>query len=286
MMEQAKASWILIPFHHRHDLLRPLVNHLAQFCILIVDDGPKATDWSELKTVYSNLEVIRASGNSGFTKAVNIGLAHLESQNVSKALVLNDDAWVDPASVTELLQYVSATCLVSPKIVSSQSELFGITISSIGRVKLQQTLDLKPDALLGTCLGMPTSWRFDSRFIHGFEDVELSIRFQKAGGELKVVPHLQCTHIHGASLNPVSPKGLRYSVYGHLLVFDSFLKSPLIILTYLALIAFEKDSQHRKTHLFCGIYQGVSDWFCSAIAARMASSSAGSSKARYNTTSR
>ena len=35
----------MIPFHHREDLLLPLLKHLKQFPTVVVDDGTVQSDW-------------------------------------------------------------------------------------------------------------------------------------------------------------------------------------------------------------------------------------------------
>lgn len=150
----------------------------------------------------------------------------------------------------------------------------------MGRIYVNKTPTIEPDALLGACLGMPTTWRFDERFIHGFEDIDLSRRFVAYGGQLIVLPHIRCTHQHGATLDPLSSRGLKYAILGHLQVFDSLKRMPIILGTYWAMVATQQCSLGEKLSMLKGVHQGTAGWFWSAMAARMASSKAGSRRAK------
>lgn len=285
-IESSDRVWVLIPFHHRHDLLRPLLRHLSSLFVLVVDDGDYQSDWSLWNEDHPQLQCVRSRGNSGFVSAVNCGLDYLESLNVTKVVLLNDDAWISVEDIIEIGSNISDKCLVSPMIESNGVQYFGALIRRWGRVKMNRSPYFQPDALFGTCLGMPTSWRLDNRFIHGFEDFDLSIRFQQAGGDLLMLNHLCCMHQQGGTLDSKSPTGLQYSVYGHLQLFDSIIKYPFILMTYYALILSREDSMKDRIRMTQGVHQGAGSWFCNAMAARMASSRAGSRSAKYRTTSR
>lgn len=286
MVQSSDLGWVLIPFHHRHDLLRPLLRQLSSLSVLVVDDGEQKSDWSLWKEDHPKIHCVRAKGSSGFVSAVNYGLDYLESLNVTSVVLLNDDALISAEGILEILSNVSEKCLVSPVIQSDGVQYFGALIRRWGRVTMNVNKKIQPEALFGTCLGMPTSWRLDARFVHGFEDFDLSMRFQKEGGRLLILHHLCCTHQRGGTLDAHSPKGLQYSVRGHLQLFDSILKSPIILMTYYALILSRRSSAKERIHMIMGVHQGAGDWFCTAIAARMASSRAGSNRAKYRTTSR
>ena len=67
---------ILIPFHHREDLLIPLLKHLKQFWSSTIITQ---SDWSYCLSAHPHLNCVRTKGNSGFTKAVNFGLHRVEN---------------------------------------------------------------------------------------------------------------------------------------------------------------------------------------------------------------
>ena len=136
-----------------------------------------------------------------------------------------------------------------------------LSIRRWGRVKMNMDVNTLPDALLGTCLGMPTSWRLDARFIHGFEDFDLSIRFKQAGGSLLILPHVHCMHHEGGTLDSHSPIGLQYSVRGHLELFDSLVKSPIILMTYYYMILSKESSIKDRIQMTKRFIKGLSIGF-------------------------
>ena len=269
---------ILIPFHHREDLLLPLLNHLKQFPTLVVDDGIVKSDWDPWITAHPELDCVRSSGDSGFTNAVNIGLSRIETLGFRFVLVLNDDAWIGLDDIKYLMQMAHPNRLISPVIQSQGHRFYGVTIWSWGLVKLNQNRLSRVDALLGTCLLMPSNMRFDSRFHHGFEDLHLTATAKHSGFELLVVEQTICRHVGGASLDSNSLKGLRFSVYGHLCLYNSLRRGPIIWSLYLLKAVFRDQERGIRMKSIQAINYGVLDWVLSAIAARMASSKAGSNK--------
>lgn len=267
---------ILIPFHHRQDLLLPLLKHLKHFPVCVVDDGEQPSDWAFWKGNHPTLQCIRAGGSSGFTSAVNIGLKYIDTLGYSNVLLINDDAWISIDDLKQLFQMAGENRFVSPVIQTPTAKYYGASISSWGRIRLNTSSNQQVDALLGACLLMPSRFRLDERFYHGFEDFHLTYTAKQSGMELVVLPEVICKHLDGGTLQSHSPEGLRYSVFGHLCFYDSFRRLPLIYSLYVLQLF---RSEHRATtkHLW-KVHQGVVDWLWRAIAARIASSKLGSSK--------
>ena len=269
---------IVIPFHHREDLLLPLLNHLKLFPTVVVDDGIIQSNWDSWMVVHPDLYCIRSSGDSGFTNAVNIGLSRVETLGFRFVLVLNDDAWIGVDEMKYLMKMAHPNRLISPVIESKGQRFYGVTIRSWGLVQLNQNHSNRVDALLGTCLLMPSNLRFDSRFHHGFEDLHLTATAKHSGFELLVVEKTLCRHVGGASLDSNSLTGLRFSVYGHLCLYNSLRRGPIIWSLYLLRTVFGDEASGVRMKSIQAINYGVLDWVWSAIAARMASSKAGSNK--------
>ena len=272
---------ILIPHHHRIDLLLPLLTHLKHFPVLVVDDGPTQGDWNLWEEKHSRVECIRAKGSSGFTNAVNTGLNYLEEHNVEFVLILNDDAWIELDSIKEIFTRCSPNQIISPVIQVNDEYIFGVQVSKFGRIKLQSSSLNSINALIGPCLCIPADLRLDNRFFHGFEDIALTYWAFNNGYTLTVLDEHVCIHQQGGTVPPLSLKGIRYSIYGHLQVYDSLMKTPVIWASYVVLIAkMNGSSIAQRIQLLNSINQGVLDWVCSAIEVRMASSRLGSNNAR------
>ena len=273
---EKESCCILIPFHHREDLLIPLLKHLTDFPVVVVDDGEKQSDWNHWLSVHPHVECIRTKGNSGFTRAVNFGLSRVETLGFRYVLVLNDDAWLSVADITFLIQHADPKRFVSPVIESNRIRFYGVRVHSWGLVSLNQSPSKQIDALLGTCLLMPSNLRFDTRFYHGFEDLHLTMTSKQCGFELLLIEDVVCKHIGGASLDAQSIVGLRFSVYGHLWLYDSLRKGPIIWALYIVQTILRDETFLFRLRSVKSVNQGASDWFWSAMAARIDSSKAGS----------
>jgi GT2 family glycosyltransferase len=245
---------ILIPFHHRHDLLFSLLKELNNYSVLVVDDGPLPTPFN------SSIDYIR-SENVGFSKAVNNGLAHLEKRGFTQVLLLNDDAKITPSDIEKLLKQTSNQTILAPTILCNGKRIYGVSVKSWGRVKANLQRSSPIDAVFGTCMLLPSNLRFDEGFPHGFEDIELCQRAKKMGFTIKLVEDALCIHQGESSLSRNDKKGQRASVYGQLRLFSSLKKSPLITGLCFAQIVREKGNIER----YVGFSKGVVDWYINDI---------------------
>ena len=276
--EQKDSCCILIPFHHREDLLLPLLKHLKNFPVVVVDDGVMQSDWGHWQNAHPHMDCIRTKGNSGFTQAVNSGLDYVQTIGFRYVLILNDDAWLSIENIKKMIRKANPKRFVSPVIKSEGKCFYGVRVYSWGLVRLNQSPSKQIDALLGACLLMPSNLRFDMRFHHGFEDLHLTMTSKNTGFELCLLKDVICTHIGGASLDAQSVMGLRFSVYGHLCLYDSLKRGPIIWSLYLIRTLLRDETILFRIGSIKAINQGVFDWLWSEIAARIASSNAGSSK--------
>ena len=89
---------MVLPFHHRLDLLPRALASVAGRPTLVVDDsaagllGEASVREALAAAARGTVEVVRTSGETGFARAVNAGLARAEALGWAWCLVLNDDA--------------------------------------------------------------------------------------------------------------------------------------------------------------------------------------------------
>ena len=280
MVEIETKTCIVIPFHHRADLLIPLLKHLGGFSVLVVDDGPEQSDWTVWHDIHHSLHCVRSTGNSGFTNAANLGLNTAEQLGFSYVLLMNDDAWLDTVDIHKIFDMAHPNKLVSPIVECNNRRYYGVRIHSWGLIKLNTKPSKQIDALLGACLLMPSPLRFDNRFHHGFEDLHLTSVSKQSGFELVLREDITCRHIGGGTVHPQSVDGIRFSVYGHLALYDSLRRMPLVYTLYLVNAILKPRSVSKRIQTIGAVHQGVFDWLWSAIAARIASSKAGSNRIR------
>ena len=276
-MLQAQSSLsdlaIVIPFHHRHDLLLPLLSSVSSIPTVVVDDGIHSTFFSK------EIRSIRSRGR-GFAAAANTGLEYWEKRGVSTVLLLNDDVNITEETISILVKHHRKKRIVSPVIRCKERSIYGVSVSGWGRIRAQlQPKKQRVDAVYGTCMMLSSSLRFDEGYRHGFEDIELCLRMNKEGYESMVVFEARCDHLGGASLSVDHYRGQRAATYGQLRLFSSIRRAP--VMSALSGVQIVKEGGGPQRYL--GWILGMSDWIYNdfpSLAARIASSKAGSNKAR------
>jgi len=204
---------VVIPCHSRLDLLASVLAALSGHDVLVVDDSPNGLGPLDVPTV-------RTSGEQGFARAVNHGLAHLEAQGVSHVLVLNDDAIPSPGCVDALIAaWREDDGAIGPLLESPSGALScGFVVRSSGRIRVRSggaDAPMLVDAISGAAMFIRASERFDESYQHGFEDLELCRRLHGRGLSVRTIP-VVCQHIGGATVSQRSRQAQRAAVSGHL----------------------------------------------------------------------
>ncbi len=229
---------VVIPHRRRTDLLLRALAAVDGWPVLVVDDTDDGLDL--------DVPRVRLGGGQGFAKAANRGLAAVRTP---AAILLNDDAAPEPGCLDQLAA-VGGVCgpvLLGPRGIESA----GIRVRSWGRV-VQQTrvpaANTGVDALSGACLHLPSSLRFDARFRHGGEDVELC---RRAGGGTLVVA-ARCWHEGGATLPRRSEAAQRHAVAGHLLLVQPGWRDAVVLGLAAAQVAREGGPTARVRGIWLG----------------------------------
>lgn len=243
---------VLIPHHHRRDLLLPLLQLLEGVFVLVVDDGLEGGEWPEI-------QVIRTSGEVGFAAAVNQGLIELERQGFKWVLVLNDDAQLTPLDLGKLCaERLPGRGVISPVVVENGAQIGGVHVSRWGRIRALRapTETVTVDAVWGCCILIPSWARFSQDYPHGFEDIELCKRMAKNGLSTVVVPAARCTHVGGGTLDEHNLARRESSIYGHLLLYNSWFLAPAIVsLSVLQLLKEKRGLSH-----YAAVFKGFQGW--------------------------
>lgn len=153
--------------------------------------------------------------NTGFGAGADLGVDAAERAGCDAVVLLNPDARADPSTVRDLLRAARAEpdLLLSPLVshpdgspwfVGGRLDLrTGRTSTRGGAAWVGGT---RPTArwLSGACLASSVEgWRrrggFDPRYFLYWEDVELSLRWQRGGGRIAVQHHLQVIHDVGGT---------------------------------------------------------------------------------------
>ncbi len=250
---------VVIPHHHRGDLLPRALAAVEGWPRVVVDDGPAGRPSPALP---EDVLLLRTAGDQGFARAVNLGLHAAERElGAERVLLLNDDAVPQPGCVEALLAAAGpGVGAVGPLLWGLQGlESAGITLSRWGRVR--QITRVPPrltavGALSGACLLVPAWARFDPDFPHGFEDLALCRDLRARGLRVLVQPAARCLHVGGASLPRASRRAQRHAVAGHLRLVDGGWRGGVALGLALAQVLREGGPPDR----LLGIAEGWRDW--------------------------
>ncbi len=216
---------VVIPHRTRRDLLVRLLHALGDHPVLVVDDTDDGLDL--------DVPTVRLGGGQGFARAANAGLAAVRTPT---AILLNDDTLPEGDCLARLARAggLCGPVLVGPRGVESA----GIRVRGWGRVTQVRdvpAVDTPVDALSGACLHLPAHLRFDTRFRHGGEDVELCRRV----GGATLVAAARCWHEGGATLDRRSEPAQRHAVSGHLRLVAPGWRDAVVVGLHVAQVARE-----------------------------------------------
>lgn len=250
---------VVIPHHHRADLLPQTLRAVEGWPRLVVDDGPAGRPSPALP---DDVLLVRSPGDQGFARAVNLGLEVAQRQlHAERVLLLNDDAVPEAGCLDALLDaWQPDVGAVGPVLYGAAGvESAGVHLGRWGRVRQitqPPTRRTEVGALSGACLLLPAWARLDPAFPHGFEDLALCRELRARGLRVLVEPAARCAHLGGASLPRASRRAQRYALAGHLRLVGGGLKGGLAIGLALAQVLREGGPPDR----LLGIAEGVGDW--------------------------
>ena len=230
---------VVVPHRSASAALARLLPAIEGWRVLVVDDSDAG--------VALDVPTIRLGGGRGFASAANAGLAAVRT---ASAILLNDDA----LPLGDCLDRLAARGGLCGPVIEGPSgiESSGFFVRSWGRVVQRidrPTADRPVDALSGACLHLPAAARFDPRFPHGFEDVELCRRI----GGAWLLAGARCFHEGGATLSRRSPQATRHAVTGQALLFPEGWRTGVVAGLHALQVVREGGSPQRFSAIAAGI---------------------------------
>lgn len=188
----------------------------ADLTCVVVDNGSSDGSPEALPKAFPDIGMVRNSTNVGFAGGSNQGIAWGLERGADYLLVLNNDAWVDPAMISSLVGTAASFqdgAAVIPKIYlgSDRSRFWFVR----GRVNLwaghfanpaynlvdDGSFDCSPEVeyASGCCILIPRGilqqvGGFDASFFAYVEDVDWSIRCRRAGFRIILCPTAKLWH--------------------------------------------------------------------------------------------
>ena len=240
---------VVIPSAGQSGTLRDAVASVADVPVIVVDDSKDGD------VVNSHATVLRSSGGEGFASAANIGLAEMERRGISLVLLLNDDAVMAQGALQRLLEeWSDGVGALSPVIEEPEGPVYGIIVSPLGRVRLARK-PVSIQALSGASLMVRSTERFDTAYVHGFEDIDLCRRLRDRNLRIGCVLDAHCTHRAGQTVSRRSRWAQRHAVGGHLRFVGGGFRGVLAV----GLAMFQVMREFGPPERFLGIVDGVWD---------------------------
>lgn len=190
--------------------------------VVVVDNASSDGSADAIATTYPDVELVRLERNIGFAAANNIGIDMLDDCEL--VALLNPDAvadarWLESlvAAAREYDEFASFASRVEranePGVLDSAGDVYHVYGTAWpGRHGKPVATASSPAEVFGAT-GAAALYRrdwllrvgaFDERYFCYFEDVDLNLRLQVAGGRCLYVPQARVRHIGGASSGGLS----------------------------------------------------------------------------------
>ena len=219
------------------------------FDLIVVDNGSTDESLEQARSYCTrpNFTLIENGRNTGFSYAVNQGIARAQSKYV---VLFNNDAFAEPQWLAELLRTADA----DPKIFAVQSlmirhferdicddagdyvTLFGWACKRGDGMYWRRYT--KPGRIFSACGGASLYRKsildeiglFDELFFAYFEDVDISWRANSLGYKNLYCPAAKCYHICGASTGAVKYNAFKSQQSGRNSILLPLKNEPLLML--------------------------------------------------------
>ena len=189
--------------------------------VYIIDNGSSDNSVTAIRNQFPDYEIIELPENYGFARGNNAGF-ELVKQKADYTIFLNNDTIVDPNFVEPLINAMESNSTVkqsTPKIFYADNldyiwfgggkvSLWAGWIRHLGirqKDSMQFSFNRNVDYATGCCVCMRTVdfesiGMFDESFLMYGEDVDLSLRFRKQGGQILFVPESKIWHKVSSSI--------------------------------------------------------------------------------------
>lgn len=199
--------------------------------ILVIDNGSGDGSAETLRhELPAGIDLLALPENLGFGRGNNVGLRRALDEGYDFALLINNDAFAASDMLARLLAAAEPSiALLSPKITyeakphilwfaGARRKRRTLDIAGTGRGQTDGpawSADRDADYLLGTCLlvnlaAVRSVGLFDERYFMYFEDLDWSIRLQRAGYRLRLVAGARLSHRVAASSGGLESPTRRY----------------------------------------------------------------------------
>lgn len=278
---------VIIPNYNGKKMLENCIKTLEQqtmrdFSLLVIDNG--STDGStELISEILSMEIVCLPENTGFCKAVNLGLSKVTTPY---ALLLNNDTEAEPEFVAEMLSAIKrhpdafscSACMIDYQnrtLLDNAGDLYTLFGWAVARGKGRKTEEYqKESAVFSGCGGasifsmeaVRSVGLLDESHFAYLEDVDFGYRARIQGYRNYYVPGAKVFHVGSATTGTrynekkvyLAARNSMYVIYKNMPFLQWIFNLPFLLLGILIkLLFFAKKG-------FAGEYaKGIRDGICS-----------------------
>ena len=206
------------------------------YSITVVDNGSTDNSTEAIRRDFPNVHVIANKQNLGFAAGCNVGMEQaLKEQGRDYILLVNNDTVVDPCLLAELVEEADRNprvAVCSPKIYyydprdllwwagGTYSLWTGMAVHTGRREQDEGRYDSVRDldwatgcVMLLRIKALHEVGLFDAKIFANSEDVDLSLRFRRAGYTIRYVPTARLWHREGVDLRKNVGERLRFFMF-------------------------------------------------------------------------
>ena len=261
-MEERSVNIIVLNWNQK-DLSLKCISSLEETTyknkhIVFVDNGSNDGSSESVQRLHPHVEIIELNNNIGYAAGNNLGFNSIKSKS-KYTIFLNNDTFVDPYFIEPLIDELESNSLsiqAVPKIFYAKesdrvwyaggsislilSQIRHIGIRSINSEKYNRRL--KVDYATGCCFCIRSDdfvrfGMFDESYKMYCEDVDLSLKIRKNGGQIVYIPTSKLWHHVSMSLGGASSlskwRKKQLSLLKLILKHGNILLFPISIVFYL-----------------------------------------------------
>ena len=206
---------------------------------IVIDNASNDGTVEYIREHFPEIHLIESTENLGFGRANNIGMRYALDHGCDYVFLLNQDAWVEPDTLTELVRIAETYPeygILSPMHLNADMNAIEknflsyvandkITDSTFlqdlyfGRQKeVYTSMFINAAGWLMSRKTLETIGGFDPIFYHYGEDDDFANRVRFHGLKIGIVPRSRMVHDHHVGFSKLSDNNLEYRRYQQLLV--------------------------------------------------------------------
>lgn len=247
IMGPSHVAIVVLNWHGRSDTLLCLHSLAAlsypTWSVILIDNGCQEFSATELNALLPGAHYLQTESNHGFAGGANLGIRHAIEAGADYVLLLNNDAVVEPAALTEMVRVAEADPAVG--VVGAML----LQMDRPGRLEAAGLrVDLRWGRLFETGFGEDDHgqydhvndvaavsggamllrralWErlggFDERYFSYLEDIDLCLRARKIGFGVRLAPLARVHHKgKGSSGGTQSALSVYYATRNHMMLMD------------------------------------------------------------------